>query len=131
MSSMGSPRLGGQAGPPPADDLVLKAFARLDPVAFGLAVGVICGLSILVASVALLVKGGDPLGPRLALLGQYFIGYTLTPLGSLIGLVYGFALGFVLGWMGASLRNLCLAAYLHAIRLKSRLAAVHDVLDPP
>jgi hypothetical protein len=131
MLSKDSARPGRQSGPRDADNLLLKAFARLDPVALGLAVGVICGLGIFVASVALLVKGGDPLGPRLALLGQYFIGYTVTPFGSLIGLVYGLALGFALGWTGASLRNFCLAAYLHAIRLKSRLAAVHDVLDPP
>lgn len=113
------------------NELVLKAFARLDVIAFGSAVGVISGLGVFVATVALLLRGGDLVGPRLALLGQYFTGYTVTPVGSLVGLLYGFLLGFVLGCLGALLRNICLAVYLHAVRLRSGLSAAHDVLDPP
>ena len=116
---------------PSESDLVLKAFARLDVISFASAIGVVSGLGVFVATVALLLKGGDPVGPRLGLLSQYFTGYTVTPVGSLLGALYGFVLGFALGGLGALLRNTCLAAYLHAVRLRSRLSAVHDVLDPP
>lgn len=118
------------ARPAPPDELLLKAFARLDPVAFGAAVGMLFGLGVVVLTAALSLKGGDPVGPRLALLGQYFVGYTVTPLGSLVGGLYGVVLGFGLGWLGASLRNFCLRLYLHAVRVRSQISRVHDVLDP-
>ena len=113
-----------------ADDLVVAAFARIDAVALGCAFGLIAGLVIFAATMILVVKGGDPVGPRLALLAQYFVGYTVTPLGSLVGLVYGVVLGFGAGRLLASLSNLCLSTYLHAIRVRSQLSSIHDVLDP-
>jgi len=51
------------------------------------------------------VKGGDIVGPNLALLAQYFPGYTVTATGSLIGFLYGFIAGFAGGWIMAFLRN--------------------------
>ena len=113
-----------------AADLVMVAFARVDAVALGCAFGVLFGLIVLVSTVILLLKGGDTVGPRLGLLAQYFVGYTVTPRGSLVGLLYGFGLGFGAGWLLASLRNLCVAVYLHAIRVRSQLSSIHDVLDP-
>ena len=112
------------------NDLLWKAFGRIDPIALGAAIGVLCGSTLFAATVILLLKGGDLVGPRLALAGQYFVGYTVTPFGSLIGAAYGFLFGFVVGWLAAILRNLCLQVYLHTIRLTSRLSAVHDVFDP-
>ena len=47
-------------------------------------------------------------GPHLALLGQFFIGYRVTFAGSLIGFGYGFVLGFAIGWITAWLYNLLL-----------------------
>ena len=63
----------------------------------GLALGVILGLGIFVATNWLIIKGGDRVGPHLILLSQYFIGYKVTFLGSLIGATYGFALGTICG----------------------------------
>ena len=113
-----------------ADDLAVAAFARIDAVALGCAFGLIAGLVIFAATMILVLKGGDPVGPRLALLAQYLVGYTVTPLGSLVGFVYGVLLGFGAGWLLASLRNLCLTIYLHAVRVRSQLSSIHDVLDP-
>jgi hypothetical protein len=113
-----------------ADNLIVAAFARLDAVALGCAFGLVAGLLIFTATIVLVAKGGDPVGPRLALLGQYFAGYTVTPLGSLVGFAYGAVLGFGAGWLLASLRNLSLAIYLHVIRVRSQLSSIHDVLDP-
>lgn len=69
----------------------------------GLAFGLICGLAIFIATNWLVVKGGDPVGPHLALLGQYFIGYKVSFAGSIIGFIYGFitggSAGCLIGWI--------------------------------
>ena len=69
----------------------------LNSKAVGLALGLICGLVIFVATNILIIKGGDPMGPHLSLLSQYFFGYRVTFLGSLIGFAYGFAIGTISG----------------------------------
>jgi hypothetical protein len=70
---------------------------RINSKVFGLALGLVCGLVIFFATNWLIIKGGDQVGPHLALLGQYFIGYSVSFFGSLIGLAYGFALGTLFG----------------------------------
>ena len=65
----------------------------LNAKSFGLALGLICGLGIFIATNWLIIKGGDPVGPHLSLLRQYFFGYRVTFLGSLVGFAYGFAVG--------------------------------------
>jgi hypothetical protein len=62
-------------------------------------------LAIFVATNWLVIKGGDVVGPHMALLGQFFIGYQVTFLGSFVGLIYGFIAGFVLGYVVAALYN--------------------------
>jgi hypothetical protein len=85
-------------------DLRIRA-RRLGAIASGLVAGLLGGLGLCVATLWLVLKGGQPVGPHLALLGQFFIGYTVTPVGSLVGLGYGFAAGFALFYCGASLYN--------------------------
>jgi len=63
------------------------------------------GLAIFVATNWLVLKGGKIVGPHLVLLSQYFIGYRVTFVGSLIGLGYGFALGFLAGYFMAQTYN--------------------------
>jgi hypothetical protein len=115
---------------PPDEALLVKAFARIDAVAMGAALGLLLGLGILTATTILVVKGGDVVGPNLRLLGQYFPGYTVTPSGALAGLLYGAALGFALGWLAASLRNLLLRLYVAFARLRAQVSSFHDTLDP-
>ncbi len=75
----------------------------LNAKAIGLVLGLLLGLAVFVATNWLVIKGGDPVGPHLSLLGQYFIGYTVSFSGSFIGFLYGFAVGTLsgtfLGWM--------------------------------
>ena len=106
---------------PRPDDLLLATLARLDPVALGAASGVVCGLAVFAATAILLLKGGAPAGPNLALLAQYFPGYTVTPAGSLVGLLYGAASGFVLGWAAATLRNGLVAVYVRVVGVEAAL----------
>jgi len=54
---------------------------------------------------ATFAAGGTVVGPHLALLGQFFIGYDVTFRGSLIGLGWGAATGFVLGYAVSTLYN--------------------------
>ncbi len=78
---------------------------RFHAVATGLAAGTICGLGLFTATIWLVVKGGDDPGAHLRLLGQFFIGYDVTYLGSVIGAAYGFATGFLMAYAVARSYN--------------------------
>lgn len=83
--------------PRPPEEKLFSGVLVLNAKVLGLALGVIFGLGIFVATNWLIIKGGDRVGPHLILLSQYFIGYKVTFLGSLIGAAYGFALGTICG----------------------------------
>lgn len=83
-----------QLGP---EEKLFSGVLLLNAKVVGLALGVIFGLGIFVATNWLVIKGGSRVGPHLILLSQYFIGYKVTFLGSLIGAAYGFALGTICG----------------------------------
>lgn len=113
------------------DELIVQSLARVDAIAFGVAIGTVLGFGVFFATIVLLWKGGDVIGPTLGLLDQYFIGYEVTPVGSLIGFAWGFATGFVIGWIGAGLRNLIVRIYLNIFKLRGRMTAVRDFIDNP
>src|SRR5262249_55060453 len=83
--------------PSPSDQLLIQAFAQLDPTALGVALGATCGLAIFFATNFVILKGGENVGQNLQLLSQYFLGYSVTLTGSIIGFAYGLIVGFVLG----------------------------------
>lgn len=114
-----------------ADTLIIQSLAKLDALAFGISLGVLFGLIIFVATNFLVLKGGAEIGPNLALLSHYFIGYEVTPFGSLSGFVYGFLGGFVIGSLIAVLRNFIVAAYVFILKLKGSMSAVNDFIDNP
>jgi ABC-type dipeptide/oligopeptide/nickel transport system permease subunit len=94
------------------EERLFRGVLWLNAKALGLVLGLLCGLAVFVATNWLVIKGGDPVGPHLKLLSQYFIGYRVSFLGSLIGFIYGFAVGTLsgafIGWIYnkvASLRN--------------------------
>jgi len=76
---------------------VERTLLRMNARAWGIAFGLIAGLGLFLATNILLVKGGDVVGPHLALLGVYLPGYSVTFLGSLIGFVYMFVIGYGFG----------------------------------
>jgi hypothetical protein len=78
---------------------------RLDAIIHGIVFGLLIGLGVFVATNWLVIKGGVTVGPHLDLLGQFFIGYQVTFLGSLIGFAYGFFCGFVIGYFVARVYN--------------------------
>ncbi|MEQ1627090.1 MAG: NAD(P)/FAD-dependent oxidoreductase [Nitrospira sp.] len=93
------------------DVLIESAFAKIDPVALGVAVGVVSGLGIFMASAVLLLRGGPAPGPTLSLLGNYLFGFEVTWGGAVIGLLEGGLLGFAVGTLAAGLRNWTLRGY--------------------
>ena len=85
--------------------VLTRVVLKLDKTAFGLATGATLGGLLFLMSMWLVLKGGDPIGPRLQLLSHFFPGYSVTVQGSVLGLAYGFLSGFVGGWAFAFLRN--------------------------
>ena len=85
------------------EEKLLSGVLWLNAKVLGLTLGLICALVVFIATNWLVIKGGDPVGPHLQLLSQYFIGYRVSFSGSFIGLLYGFAVGFLcgalLGWL--------------------------------
>jgi len=112
-----------------AERVIVEAFARLDQTALGLAVGAVCGLTVFLATVTLILKGGPVVGPKLALLGQFFFGYTVTVSGAFVGLVYGFISGFVFGWLIGFFRNTLVSAYLRSLKTRAILTSSLDSID--
>ena len=87
------------------EHLVRTRILRLNAMLHGVVTGVIAAVLLFVATNWLVLKGGQVVGPHLALLGQYFPGYRVTFLGSVIGFGYAFIAGFVLGYAVAILYN--------------------------
>lgn len=113
----------------PADQRIVSAFSRLSPLALGLAIGAVLGSAILAATLYLVAKGGEQVGPHLSLIGQYFSGYTVTVKGSLVGLLYGFLSGFIMGCVIAALRNALLRIYLWTVKFKASLDSANEYMD--
>jgi hypothetical protein len=105
-----------------------EALAPIDRRAFGVALGTVCGLGAFLLTVAGLLRSPGP-GPNLELLGQYFPGYSLSPVGALVGLVWAFAYGFCAGWFLALVRNLGISAWIFIVRGRHELAKTRDFLD--
>ena len=110
---------------PPA---VALAFAPLHKRAFGIAIGLALGLSVFLATAMFILRAPDQ-GVGLALLSQYFKGYTVSWTGALVGFFWGFLVGFVGGWFVAFSRNLVIAISIFVIRAKSELSQTRDFLD--
>jgi Mg/Co/Ni transporter MgtE len=78
---------------------------RLNEWVTGISIGLIAGIILFLATNYLILKGGPVVGPHLALLGQVFIGYRVSFIGSLIGFVYALLSGTIVGYCGAKLYN--------------------------
>ena len=76
---------------------VQQAFARLHGRAWGIALGLCGGLGLLLATWALVLRGGEHVGAHLRLLSIFFPGYSVTIGGGLIGFAYAFVLGYGTG----------------------------------
>ena len=86
-----------------SEEKLLRGILRLNGKILGLVLGILLGLAIFIGTNWLLVKGAlapsgqHIVGPHLQLLSQFFLGYRVSFLGSIIGFLYGFALGTLCG----------------------------------
>ena len=71
---------------------------------FGLAVGTVCGLAMMVGTWLLLLRGAP--GGIISSASGLFYGYTYTFGGSFVGLIWGFIYGFIGGILVAWFNDL-------------------------
>jgi len=112
-----------------ASGAVAELLETFDPVAMGLSAGVVCGALLFLATLILVLKGGTVVGPTLALLAEYFPGYSITAAGSLVGLAYGAALGFAGGWAFAGSRTMASFLFLALVRRQLDLRMLGRLLE--
>lgn len=111
------------------DEILEIAFAKLDPVSLGAALGIVSGTGLFAATVALILKGGPMVGQTLNLLGNYLPGFTVSWGGAFKGLLLAGAGGFVVGYVGAWLRNHAMSAYTHLVKRRAEQEESKDILD--
>jgi hypothetical protein len=87
------------------EQVLRRVMLRINEQGWGIAIGLVCGLGLFIATNVLVVRAGEPVGRHLSLLGVYFPGYSVTFVGSLIGFVYAFVLGYGAGRSIAVLYN--------------------------
>lgn len=87
------------------DNDLQHTLLRLNARAWGIALGLTFGAGLFIATNILLLKGGDVVGPNLALLGVYLPGYSVSFIGSLIGFVYMFVIGYGFGRLVGEVYN--------------------------
>lgn len=87
------------------EEQLVWSVIRLNGIILGLVFGIVIGSLLFVATNWLVLKSGENVGSHLVLLSQFFPGYSVSFLGSFIGLAYGILSGFVLGWLIALIYN--------------------------
>jgi tetrahydromethanopterin S-methyltransferase subunit G len=93
-------------------ELANTRVVHLNAMVQGISAGLVIGLAIFVATNWLILAGGHTgpegqpiVGPHLSLLGQFFFGYQVTFIGSLIGFAYGAVIGFIGGYSLSTMYN--------------------------
>ncbi len=113
--------------PEPKDDqadaaLVMSLFARMDHLGMALAFGVAVGITFCLATAILLIKGGSAdavVGYNLGTVSAFLPGYSVSWIGSLVGLAYGVLGGMVFGFGFALLWNFAHVVAVGIVILKA------------
>ena len=94
------------------EELVLTRLLRLNARAQGIVAGLMAGAGVFIATNWLILMGrlveqeGElVIGVHLNLLNAFFIGYSVTFVGSLVGFAYAFVIGFIGGYFVAWMYN--------------------------
>jgi hypothetical protein len=117
------------ATPKSEDEMIEVAFAKFDPLALGIAIGIVSGSGLFLAAAILLLRGGPIVGPTLSLLGNYLPGFNATWSGAVIGLFEGGLLGFAAGASAAALRNWSHTVYAKVVRWQDEREERRHLLD--
>ena len=98
-----------------------REFAPLHKRALGTAVGLALGMSVsIVTAFHVIVQPANALD--VGLLSHYFLGYSVSWQGIVVGFLWGFVTGFATGWFVGFARNFMVTAWLLVIRTKANLA---------
>ena len=79
------------------EEQLAKAVVKLNAKLLGVVFGMLLGIGLFLATNFLVLKGGENVGQHLSLLSQFFPGYPVSFLGSLVGFAYAFAVGLIIG----------------------------------
>ncbi len=85
--------------------LVGAAIVRLRARVMAFVFAAVCGVGLFVATIWLVVRGGENVGYHLGLLSNYFPGYRVTVPGAFVGAAYAAVLGGIVGWVTAWIYN--------------------------
>ncbi len=75
---------------------------KLSAKGLGLSLGILWGLSVFLATLWIIWRGG---GATLQKLSQFYLGYSVTLGGAIVGLIWGFVDGLIVGALIAVLYN--------------------------
>lgn len=110
------------------DEYVRQTFSKMYRPGIAIATGTVSGLLVFVATLILVLKGGESVGQNIQLLSSYFVGYSVTFKGACIGFANSFVWGFLFGWLFATLRNLALAFYMSRVKRKMEMNSFMDFM---
>lgn len=79
-------------------EVIGRAVTKLHAGVLAAVSGMIGGLALFMMTILLVIQDGPQVGQHLQLLSHYFIGYSVTWGGSLVGLCYGSLTGALFGW---------------------------------
>ena len=85
--------------------ILRKELMRLHEQSWGIAIGSVLGFGLFIATLTLVLRGGEQVGLHLNLLNVYLPGYRVTVLGSFIGFIYAFVFGYALGRIVVTIYN--------------------------
>ena len=86
-------------------DEISHELTRIRTWALAIVCAMIGGAGLFVMTAWLLIKDGPQVGQHLQLLSIYFIGYSVTWWGSVVGLFYGALCGGAIGWAVGMIYN--------------------------
>ena len=89
----------------PDEEQLEHAVILLNERLLGTVLGFLSGAGLFLLTNILVLKGGRRVGVHLGLLGNFFPGYRVTFMGSIIGFCYMFVVGLIVGVVLGSVYN--------------------------
>jgi tetrahydromethanopterin S-methyltransferase subunit B len=90
---------------PPRQEQLKTTLLKLNARAWGIALGLLLGLGLALATIVLVFRGGPSVGPHLSLLALFLPGYSVSIAGAFIGFAYLFVIGYAIGRLIGSVYN--------------------------
>lgn len=110
-------------------EALTHVFVKLDPLAFGAALGLTLGLLLFSVTLAVALQGGSGFAEILGNLREYIPWYAITIPGSVVGLVFGLVVGAIIGWSYAFMRNAMIVLYMAFIQRRAQIQVLRTILD--